>query len=220
MGTPYQARHANGSREIANHAYDPPDAHSSKYTVTMAPFLKTADLLLDYKTIPAEQIPQVHAIEVAEYPKGEPAPLEVLIYRQNAVPELFFGCFPRPANNTSEEQTSTIAGYIVSTLASGDRLTHDSMYKHDPSGNAVCIHSVCVSKDYQRRGIASAMLREYLKHIRMLKRNTSSFRQVDRLLLIAHDYLIDMYARAGFELVGRSDVEWGPDPWFEMEYRL
>ncbi|KAF9962021.1 hypothetical protein BGZ72_000088 [Mortierella alpina] len=180
---------------------------------------KTADLVLDYKLVPAQDVPVAHSIEIAVYPEGEPATLKTLLYRQGAVPELFLGCYTRPAD-AGQEQVTTLAGYVVSTLASGERLTHDSMLTHDPNGNAVCIHSVCVAKAYQRRGLASATLRQYLEHVRNLQKTVSGFHQVDRVLLIAHDYLINLYAGVGFKLVGRSDVEWGPDPWFEMEYIL
>lgn len=38
--------------------------------------------------------------------------------------------------------------------------------------------------------------------------------------LICKDNLIGLYQRAGFELVGPSDVVHGAEPWFEMVHAL
>ncbi|KAF8933361.1 hypothetical protein BGZ47_010895, partial [Haplosporangium gracile] len=169
------------------------------------------------------------------YPESEAASLKNLIFRQDAAPELFLGCYLRkddnqdssiPINpNTTNTSSSSLelVGYIVSTLVSGDHLTHSSMSSHDPSGDAVCIHSVCVSSAFQRRGIATRLLKEYLEHLQKLNKNanaSSSAKKLTRVLLIAHEHTIGLYAGVGFVLVGKSSVEHGPDPWFEMVFTL
>ncbi|KAI8362262.1 hypothetical protein B0O80DRAFT_493269 [Mortierella sp. GBAus27b] len=144
------------------------------------------------------------------------------------------GLEQQPAGGGSDE---VLVGYVVSTLSPDKSLTHSSMSTHDPQGTSVCIHSVCVAKPYQRRGIATAMVKEYLKHLTRLNEQSSSekadpptllpspsslsagYRQ-ERVLLIAHYELIDLYKKAGFNLVGQSIVEHGPDPWYEMVYQL
>lgn len=166
-----------------------------------------------------------------EYPEYEAASLKNLTFRQNTAPELFLGCYLRKDDNQdsptsiypSSNSTSTsleLVGYIVSTLASGDHLTHSSMSSHDPSGDAVCIHSVCVSSAFQRRGFATRMLREYLQHLQRLNNDAHASKKLKRVLLIAHEHTIGLYAGVGFVLVGKSSVEHGPDPWFEMVYTL
>lgn len=164
-----------------------------------------------------------------EYPEDEAASLENLIFRQNTAPELFLGCYLRNddnqnsptsilPNSNSTNTSLELVGYIVSTLASGDHLTHSSMSSHDPSGDAVCIHSVCVSSAFQRRGIATRLVREYLQQLQGLNNNAQSSKKLKRVLLIAHEHTIRLYAGVGFVLVGKSSVEHGPDPWFEMVY--
>ncbi|KAF8927057.1 hypothetical protein BGZ58_010666, partial [Dissophora ornata] len=181
------------------------------------------------------------------YPESEAASLENLIYRQAVAPLLFLGCYTQsPATSSGREQQrqqtqdekaggETLVGYIVSTQSSDKSLTHSSMSTHDPRGTSVCIHSVCVAGAYQRRGIARAMLKEYLRHLQLLNASATllvpssssedsaakdSPFYFERVLLIAHKELIDLYSGAGFELVGKSEVEHGPDPWYEMVYCL
>ncbi|KAF9144453.1 hypothetical protein BG015_000098 [Linnemannia schmuckeri] len=196
---------------------------------------RAESLPLEFNLVSADQVPLTYAIETQEYPESEAASLKNLIFRQGAAPELFLGCYLRKddnqdspisinpnATNTSSSSLELI-GYIVSTLVSGDHLTHSSMSSHDPSGDAVCIHSVCVSSAFQRRGIATRLLKEYLQHLQKLNNNanaSSSAKKLTRVLLIAHEHTIGLYAGVGFVLVGKSSVEHGPDPWFEMVYAL
>ncbi|KAG0270646.1 hypothetical protein BGZ95_001621 [Linnemannia exigua] len=180
---------------------------------------KAEDLPLEFRLVSADQVPLAYAIEIEEYPESEAASLKNLIFRQDAAPELFLGCYLR-----KEDDTSLLVGYIVSTLVSGDHLTHATMSSHDPSGDVVCIHSVCVASAFQRRGIATRMLKEYLQHLQRLsdknKSNASSSAKYKRVLLIAHQHTTGLYRGVGFVMVGKSSVEHGPDPWFEMVYAL
>jgi hypothetical protein len=91
------------------------------------------------------------------------------------------------------------------------------MSTHVPKGSSVCIHSLSVAPPFQRRGIALALLKEYVERV---KRRTSELSHVDRLLLISHEELCGLYAKAGFELVGKSAVVHGNRDWFEMQLIL
>ncbi|KAG0330637.1 hypothetical protein BG000_011624 [Podila horticola] len=181
------------------------------------------DSTLQFRVAPASDIPLAYAIEIAVYPEGEPATQDTITMRQNAAPQLMFGCYDTDQTSGNVPEGGTLVAYIVSTKAQGNRLSHTSMYAHDPAGNAVCIHSVCTAASHQRRGIASKMLRAYLAHVRQLgqeEEEQTGHRSVDRVLLIAHRELMGLYAGVGFREVGLSDVVHGPDPWYEMEYLL
>jgi guanine nucleotide exchange factor len=83
------------------------------------------------------------------------------------------------------------------------------MSQHEAGGSSVCIHSVCVDSSYRRKGVASKMLEEYTKRL-------SKDLTVCQLLLIAHEELVQLYEKAGFEYKGKSIVEHGNRPWFEL----
>ncbi|KAF8312112.1 acyl-CoA N-acyltransferase [Clavulina sp. PMI_390] len=133
-------------------------------------------------------------------------------YRQLNAPGLFLGAFQ------SLDSPRTLVGYVCSTIASGDALTHSSMSTHVPTGASVCIHSVAVHPDFQRRGIALALLKEYIN--RLKKRDYPGLEHIERILLITHEELVPLYSKAGFQMVGESAVQHGSRPWFEMRIVL
>ena len=87
------------------------------------------------------------------------------------------------------------------------------MSRHDPDGASVCIHSVCVSSEHRRKGLALAMLNEHVKRVRGMS-------GVERILLIAHENLCQLYQKAGFEWIGESAVVHGSEKWYEMKLSL
>lgn len=92
------------------------------------------------------------------------------------------------------------------------------MSEHVPGGYSVCIHSVCVSGDHQRKGIGSALIKEYIAHLE--RGNTDGSWSYRRILLITHDHLRPFYESVGFEWLGKSDVVHGSKPWYEMRKDL
>ncbi|ESK84676.1 acyl-CoAN-acyltransferase [Moniliophthora roreri MCA 2997] len=168
--------------------------------------MNTRDLVFDL--VSASELADAIAIEEEGYPVDEAASLSSFQLRQSQAGEFFLGAFLPNAPGSRR-----IIGYICSTLADGNTLTHESMSKHVPGSTSVCIHSVCVSSSHRREGIALRLLKEYLTRLKDMGR-------YERVLLIAHEELISLYQKAGFELVGKSSVQHGSRPWFEMCYVL
>ncbi|KZS93426.1 Mss4-like protein [Sistotremastrum niveocremeum HHB9708] len=83
------------------------------------------------------------------------------------------------------------------------------MSTNDPTGRSVCIHAVAVSPPFRKRGVASALMRNYVERMQTEP-------DVDRLLLICHDDLVQFYEQCGFKYVGKSHVVHGARAWFEM----
>jgi len=92
------------------------------------------------------------------------------------------------------------------------------MSKHVPEGSSVCIHSVCVSSDHQRKGVGLALIKEYIA--RLERGNVDGSWSYRCLLLITHDHLRGFYESAGFEWLGKSNVVHGSKPWYEMRRDL
>ena len=91
------------------------------------------------------------------------------------------------------------------------------MDEHDPAGSSVCVHAVCVSREHRRKGIALNLLKEYIAKLETARQGGASY---ERVLLITHEPMRQLYERAGFEWLGPSAVVHGPDPWFEMRRLL
>ncbi|KAH9950740.1 acyl-CoA N-acyltransferase [Amylocystis lapponica] len=155
-----------------------------------------------YDLVAEDEIRDAHAIEVSGYPEDEAGTLEAFQYRQSQAPDLFLGAY------LPTQPRRTLVAYVCSTLSPDPTLTHASMSTHVPSAPSVCIHSVCVAPEHRRKGVALALLREYLSR---LERSGHT-----RALLITHEELRGLYEQAGFEWAGPSAVVHGARPWFEM----
>ncbi|KAG8711207.1 hypothetical protein FRC11_003406, partial [Ceratobasidium sp. 423] len=159
---------------------------------------------LFFDLVRPDEIDAAHELEAAGYPADEAASLDA--YRQSVAPDFFLGAYV--PTSTSPR---TLIGFIVSTLSPSPTLTHHSMEVHEPEPkpSSVCIHSVCISSAYHRRGVALKLAQTYLERLEQMP-------DVARALLICKAHLKPLYARAGFEEVGPSAVVHGQDPWFEM----
>ena len=90
------------------------------------------------------------------------------------------------------------------------RAGHCRLTPH-PTG-LLAIHSVCVDAAHRRQRVATRLLAAYLAYVQ------STTPQLREVRLICKQQLIPLYAGAGFEMVGPSDVVHGQDPWFEMRW--
>ncbi|GAA5826692.1 hypothetical protein JCM11251_002857 [Rhodosporidiobolus azoricus] len=164
-----------------------------------------ASTAVEHALVQKEDVPRAFEIETAGFPADEAASLSSFEARQANAGDYFLGVYTQDEDNKRK-----LIGYTCATLTPSSTLTHDSMSTHDPSGTYVAIHSVCVDQPYLRKGIALRMLKEYLRRL-------EEGREVKGARLIAHEELIGLYQKAGFELVGKSEVVHGPRPWYEMK---
>ncbi|KAJ2850161.1 hypothetical protein IWW36_002118 [Coemansia brasiliensis] len=102
-------------------------------------------------------------IEKDGYPEDEAASFDNIRYRFTSAPHLFYGAF------AGDE----LVGYIMSTQAASPLVTHESMSLHDPQGTTVCVHSVCVSAKWQRKGLATQLLKKYTEAMRLYNKTAS-----------------------------------------------
>lgn len=154
-------------------------------------------------------------IDSQGYPPDEAGSLDAFRYRYENAPSLFIGAFV-PAMDTASQRR--IVGYVCATLSPSATLTHESMSKHEPEPgpSSVCVHSVCIGEAYRRRGVALALLKEYVQRLETTNKTLLGQEPFARLLIITHEELRGLYEKAGFEWVGKSDVVHGSKPWFEM----
>jgi GNAT superfamily N-acetyltransferase len=82
-----------------------------------------------------------------------------------------------------------------------------------------------VAEVHRRKGIALALLREYEHRLRQANTkyalvSNSNQNRYNKIALLAHQELISLYQKAGYTLIGQSNVVHGPDPWFELHLVL
>ncbi|GAA5900121.1 uncharacterized protein JCM6883_006094 [Sporobolomyces salmoneus] len=154
-----------------------------------------------YAPLAKEHVQRAYELESASYPSDEAASLASLEYRQEHASNYFLGAY--------QSEDDQLVGFICSTRTSSSTLTHESMETHEPTGAYLAIHSVCVSPDHRKQGIAKNLLQEYVKRVQAAG-------EVKGIRLIAKEGLVGMYERTGFKSRGKSEVVHGKDPWFEL----
>jgi hypothetical protein len=70
---------------------------------------------------------------------------------------------------------------------------------HQQTGGTICLHSLAVSKQYQKMGLGSVLMKSYIQRIKDAK-------IAERIALLAHDHLVKFYEGLGFENMGESNV--------------
>ncbi|EGN94367.1 hypothetical protein SERLA73DRAFT_77777 [Serpula lacrymans var. lacrymans S7.3] len=163
-----------------------------------------------YNYVSADDVLDAHMIEMSSFPFDEAASLEKFRSRQAQAPDLFLGAYlGEPATSSL-----TLIGYVCSTLSPSLTLTHSSMFTHVPNSSSVCVHAVAILPPYRRKCIASNLMREYISRLESACAEGSvSYKQV---LLLSHEDLRSFYKSVGFEFIGKSDVQHGLLPWYEM----
>ncbi|KAI9229548.1 MAG: hypothetical protein DHS80DRAFT_9436, partial [Piptocephalis tieghemiana] len=130
-------------------------------------------------------------------------------------PNLALGAYYTPLPSPRDPHPEPrIVGLIVGTCAHGSRITSRAMDEHDPSGDLVCLRCVCVAPGWRGRGVAQAMLHEYIDRVRKAKRAGAIYRSI---ALYTHAELVGFYAKVGFKALGRSSVVIGLREWYDME---
>jgi ribosomal protein S18 acetylase RimI-like enzyme len=152
-------------------------------------------------------IPAVAIIEKDSYPEDEAASKSSLQYRQHhAAP--YFRC--AVVEDGDDDDTSNLVGYICSTRCR--EFEHESMATHVFNGPLLAIHSVVVQEEYRHKGIATAMLKDYVEHMRATNDGT-----IEKLVLLAKQNLLAFYVNCGFQVVRPSAIVHGAEQWYDLE---
>lgn len=163
---------------------------------------------ISFRLAKPEDIPECHVIQSASYPPDEAAKKSWLEYRQSHARSYFLCAL----NNESE-----IIGFVCSTRCSN--FDYDAMSTHDPKGSLLAIHSVVVKEEYRRKGIASRMMKNYIKIVsedNQVHPSTS----ISKIVLIAKSHLLGFYENLGFSVLKVSDIVYGQEQWYDLQMNL
>jgi len=166
-------------------------------------------------------------LEAKGYSQEDGASLDTLRYRQKEAPHLFFAAYlptapPKvsgPLTMVGPSQRKLLA-YACGTAASALTARSMKIHSNDEDAWLVCLHSVCVAPEYQRRGVALKLIEEYMKRLRKAELGQGGpgmpKKGYECVALLAHEELFPLYIKAGFSVLGVSHVNWGSGGWFEM----
>ncbi|CAD6568786.1 MAG: hypothetical protein ASARMPREDX12_001839 [Alectoria sarmentosa] len=197
------------------------------------------------QTLSLSNLDSCVALENAVFPEAERCSREKFIYRLTTCPELCLGLFSstpsnspnasiptyptaRPADSASPAMKSVLIAMVISTKTISPTVTDESMdiapnWKANPSntsihghredGRTIAIHSLSVLPAFQGKGLGKTTMRSYQQRM-----ETSGV--ANRIALLAHDHLVNMYEGMGFEGKGKSDVRLAGGGWNSLIYEF
>lgn len=129
-----------------------------------------------------------------------------------------------PVYSGAPERKSVLLGHIVATKTTNSTVTDDDMnipthdqpdpkLGHKEEGRTICIHSLAVLPQYQKRGLGKTLTKAYLQRI-------ESHDVADRVALLAHEEMVPFYESLGFENRGKSEAKFGGGGWNDMVREL
>ncbi|CAK9004529.1 unnamed protein product, partial [Durusdinium trenchii] len=138
---------------------------------------------LELRRVEVTQLPECAELEAASYPEDEAASPESMAQRQRVAGDFFWALM--------DSKSSSLLGFVNGTCINGTTLTEEAMETHQPGGRLLCIHSVVVKEAHRRKGLALAMLQEYLRAVAALQGGAST--RPEACALIAKGRLLSLY---------------------------
>ena len=175
----------------------------------------TTTMSLSFRPITPSDLPTCIDIETASYPPDEAASPEGLTYRQTNA-GAYFRCVcstTRSKEKGEEDNGEEMLGFVCATRCAA--FTHESMSTHDPHGELLAIHSVVVKQDHRRQGIATKMLKAYVRHVEEQEARKPS--GLSKMVLLAKAHLLGFYVNCGFTVTRPSPIVHGQELWYELE---
>lgn len=159
----------------------------------------------EFRDILQSEAEEANEIEQICFPPHEACTRERILERVSAAPELFMVAVDR--------QTGKIAGFLngVSTdetVFRDEFFTDISLY--EPEGQSVMLVGLDVRPEYRMRGLARAIVTEYIRREREKGRKY--------LYLTCLEEKVPMYLKFGFRDNGIANSTWGGEQWHEMIY--
>lgn len=84
---------------------------------------------------------------------------------------------------------------------------------HQEDGKTICVHSLAILPEYQRRGLGRLLMKSYIQRI-------EASGVADRIALIAHKEFAPFYGSLGFQDLGQSKAQFGGGGWIDMALDL
>lgn len=138
---------------------------------------------------------EIAALEAISFPPDEAASLATITKRLTEAGRYFY-CY------RDLKRSNSLVGFVNGTCIVGNKINHESMTNHEPSGRTLVIHSVTIHPDFRRKGLGSTMLKVYIQKMRHEP-------SIDTIVLLSKVHMLSFYTDCGFSIVRASDVAHG-----------
>lgn len=160
-----------------------------------------------FRSILPEETEQAILIEQECFPPHEACSPKAMSERIAAAPELFLAAIDR--------QTGKLAGFF-NGISTDETTFRDAFFTdislYDPNGGSVMLLGLDVLPEYRGRGLARALVSEYVRRERANGRAA--------LVLTCLPEKVRMYEKLGFLDRGIANSSWGGEEWHEMAFAL
>jgi len=95
----------------------------------------------------------------------------------------------------------------------GVREAGDEPQGHQEAGRTICIHTLGVLPEYQKKGLGKILMKSFQQRM-------EGSGIADRISLIARKGLVALYTGLGFEETGMSKVQFGGGEWEDLGYEF
>lgn len=161
----------------------------------------------EFRSVRPEDAEQAVQLENICFPPHEACSRKDMYERIETAPELFLVVV--------EKETGIVAG-LLNGLSTNETKFRDEFFTditlYDPAGKNVMLLGLEVRPEYQRKGLAKALVSEYAKRELANGRTT--------LTLTCLDQKVAMYQKMGFQDHGIANSSWGGEEWHEMGLEL
>ena len=160
---------------------------------------------LTIRSVKEQDLDRCFEIEAISYSGDEGATKEKILKRIQTYPEGFIIL----------ENSNEIIGFVNSGATHKVELSDEEFKEligHDPSGEHIVIMSVVVHPKYQGMGMATKLMHHFIDAMKKLNKS--------EIHLICQTELIDMYAKYGFNYLGKSASDHGGMSWHEMSLKI
>jgi ribosomal protein S18 acetylase RimI-like enzyme len=160
---------------------------------------------LAIRQVTPQDLDACYTVESICFPTEEAASHETIALRIDRFPQGFLVA----------QLDRLVIGHINSGATNQDDITDEEFKQligHEADGRNIVVFSLAVLPDYQRRGIAAALMEQFVARSRALGK--------ERVLLLCKSELIRYYEKLGFRYVAQSLSSHGGATWHEMAYDL
>ena len=160
---------------------------------------------LTIRMVEPDDLTACHTIEARCFPPSEAALISSLDKRINTYPEGFLVA----------EYDGCIVGQVNSGSTHKDDISDEEFKQligHDRDGQNIVIFSLSVLPEFQRQGIGSKLLGNFLELSREMGKS--------KVILLCKDELVPYYTLHGFQNAGLSASRHGGVSWHEMSLSL
>mmetsp|Transcript_11533 Transcript_11533/g.32713 ORF Transcript_11533/g.32713 Transcript_11533/m.32713 type:complete len:193 (-) Transcript_11533:334-912(-) len=164
--------------------------------------------LIVFRPADPEDLPAIVEMEQTAFPPDEADSPEKMKYRMKHAPHL---CMV-----AEKVATGGLIGMISATATTKKRIDKEVMGTHEAAGRTVCIHSVVVVKEEQRKGVATGMLKSFIQWLQ----RQGPLDRFKKIQLLCKEAKLSLYEKLDFRVMGVSPISLGKDQWLEMEFNM